>query len=98
MTRIRVISSNTWDFNLTLQISQEFSLKTQLHEAQLAKAKVEKAEITTDFNAERLQLNKSLIEAKQQIDLLISREDNLKEQVDLYAAQYNAMEKGYLLY
>ncbi len=60
----------------------------------MAKAKVEKAEMAADFNSERLQLNKSLVEAKKQIDMMMSREDNLREQVDLYEAQYNAMEKG----
>jgi len=75
-------------------ISEEFSLKSKLYEAQVAKAKVEKAEVSADFNKERLQMQKALLEAKKNIDLLLTREDNLKEQIELYANQCEAMSKG----
>ena len=55
---------------------------------------MEKAEVSADFNKERLQMQKQLLEAKKNIDLLLTREDNLKEQIELYAAQYEAMSKG----
>ena len=77
-----------------MQISEEFSLKSKLYEAQVAKAKVEKAEVSADFNKERLQMQKALLEAKKNIDLLLTREDNLKEQIELYANQCEAMSKG----
>ena len=76
------------------QITEEFRLKSQLYEAQVAKAKVEKAEVSADFNKERLQMQKQLLEAKKNIDLLLTREDNLKEQIELYANQCEAMSKG----
>ena len=65
-----------------------------MYEAQVAKAKVEKAEVSADFNKERLQMQKALLEAKKNIDLLLTREDNLKEQIELYANQCEAMSKG----
>jgi chromosome segregation ATPase len=77
-----------------LKLSEEFRLKTQLHEAQLSKAKIEKAELSADFSKERLELQRDLLEAKKNIDILLSREENLKEQVELYASQYESMAKG----
>jgi len=65
-----------------------------LYEAQLAKAKIEKAEIGADFNKERLKLQKDLLEANKNIEILISREENMKEQVELYAAQYDELVNG----
>ena len=76
------------------QISEEFNLKEQLHAAQLAKAKIEKAEIGADFNKERLKLQKDLLEANKNIEILVSREENMKEQVELYAAQYDELVNG----
>ncbi len=55
---------------------------------------MEKAELSTDFNKERLEMQKKLLEAQKNIDILLSREDNLKEQIELYASQYEAMAKG----
>jgi len=75
-------------------ISEEFRLKSQLYEAQLAKAKIEKAEIGADFNKERLKLQKDLLEANKNIEILVSREENMKEQVELYAAQYDELVNG----
>ena len=65
-----------------------------MYEAQLAKAKIEKAEIGADFNKERLKLQKDLLEANKNIEILISREENMKEQVELYAAQYDELVNG----
>lgn len=75
-------------------ISEEFRLKTQLYEAKIAKAKVEKAEMSADFNKERLEMQKCLLEAKKNMDILMTREDNMKEQIELYAAQCESMSKG----
>jgi len=80
--------------NKIANISEEFHLKTQLFEAQLAKAKIEKAELGADFNKERLILQKQLLEAKKNVEIMMSREDNLKEQIELYAAQYEDLSKG----
>ena len=76
------------------QISQEFKLKSQLYEAQIAKVKVEKAEVSADLNGERLLMQKQLLEAKKNIEILLTREDNLKEQIELYSNQYESMSKG----
>lgn len=55
------------------QLRHEFSLQIQLFEAQLAKAKLEKTEITADFNKERLELQKKVMEADEQVKKLIVR-------------------------
>jgi len=75
-------------------ITEEHRLKTELYEAQIAKAKVEKAELSADFNRERLEMQKQHLEAKKNIEILLTREDNLKEQIELYASQYESMAKG----
>ena len=67
------------------QISEEFNLKEQLHAAQLAKAKIEKAELNADFNKERLLLQKELLESKKDLEVMLQKEDNMKEQIELYA-------------
>ena len=46
---------------------QEFNLQAQLFEAQIAKAKLEKAEISADFNKERLDLQKQIMEQEAQV-------------------------------
>jgi hypothetical protein len=58
-----------------------------LYEAKLNKAKLERAEMSTDFTKERLELHKSLVEAKEHIEILLKREDNMMEQIDLYKQQ-----------
>lgn len=75
-------------------IAEEFRLKSELYEAQIAKSKIEKAEMSADFNKERLEMQKSHLEAKKNIEILLTREDNLKEQIELYASQYEQMSKG----
>ncbi len=59
----------------------------ELYEAKLNKAKLERAEMSTDFTKERLELHKSLVEAKEHIEILLKREDNMMEQIDLYKQQ-----------
>ena len=78
----------------SFQLAEEFRLKSDLYEAQIAKAKVEKAELNADFNKERLELQKQQLEAKKNIEILLTREENLKEQIELYASQYDSMVKG----
>ena len=56
----------------------------ELYEAKLTKAKLERAEMATDFTKERLELHKSLVEAKEHIDIMLKREDNMLEQIELY--------------
>jgi len=80
--------------NKIASISEEFNLKEQLHAAQLAKAKIEKAELNADFNKERLLLQKELLESKKDLEVMLQKEDNMKEQIELYAAQYNDLSKG----
>lgn len=75
-------------------IKEEFELKSQLYEAQLAKAKIEKAEQNADFNKERLLLQKELLESHKDLQVMLQKEDNMKEQIELYAAQYNDLSKG----
>ena len=60
----------------SFQIAEEFRLKSDLYEAQLAKAKVEKAELNADFNKERLELQKLQLESKKNIEILLTREEN----------------------
>ena len=60
-------------------------MKEQLHAAQLAKAKIEKAELNADFNKERLLLQKELLESKKDLEVMLQKEDNMKEQIELYA-------------
>lgn len=67
-------------------------LKMELYNAKLNKAKLEKAEMSTDFTRERLELHKSLVEAKNHIDILLSREENLMEQIDLYKSQVSELQ------
>ena len=50
--------------------------------------------MSADFNKERLEMQKQHLEAKKNIEILLSREDNLKEQIELYASQYDQMAKG----
>ena len=45
----------------------EFGLQLQLFEAQIAKAKLEKSEVTADFNKERLELQKKILEGDEQV-------------------------------
>jgi len=75
-------------------LRNEFSLQIQLFEAQLAKAKLEKTEITADFNKERLELQKKVMEADEQAMLFMKREDMLKEQIEIYQQQYSDIEKN----
>ena len=39
-------------------------------------------------------MQKKLLEAQKNIELLLTREDNLKEQVELYASQFESISKG----
>ena len=49
------------------QVRTEFGLQTKLFEAQIAKAKLEKSEVTADFNKERLELQKKIMECNEQV-------------------------------
>ena len=60
-------------------------MRSQLYDAQLAKAKIEKAELNADFNKERLLLQKELLESKKDLEVMLQKEDNMKEQIELYA-------------
>ena len=64
----------------------------ELYEAKLTKAKLERAEMSTDFTKERLELHKSLVEAKENIDILLKREENMLEQIDLYKQQASELQ------
>jgi len=72
----------------------EFSLQAQLFEAQIAKAKLEKTEVTANFNGERIELQKKILEGEQQLMLMVNRENLLKEQVELYQQQYSEVEQN----
>ena len=41
-----------------------------------------------------MELQKIQLESKKNIEILLTREDNLKEQIELYASQYDSMVKG----
>ena len=49
------------------KLRTEFGLQLQLFEAQIAKAKLEKSEVIADFNKERLELQKKIMEADQEV-------------------------------
>ena len=49
------------------QLRTEFGLQMQLFEAQIAKAKLEKSEVIADFNKERLDLQKKIMESEQEV-------------------------------
>ncbi len=49
----------------------EFELQSQLYEAQLAKAKIERAEMTAEFTREKLELHKQLLESKEENETLL---------------------------
>ena len=51
------------------QVRTEFGLQTKLFEAQIAKAKLEKSEVCADFNKERLELQKKIMEADEQVGI-----------------------------
>ena len=68
-------------------------MKEQLHAAQLAKAKIEKAELNADFNKERLLLQKELLESKKDLEVMLQKEDNMKEQIELYAGMLKSSGK-----
>jgi len=76
------------------QLRTEFGLQLQLFEAQIAKAKLEKTEVTANFNSERIGLQKQILEGDQQMMLMLNREELLKEQVELYQKQYSEVEKN----
>lgn len=76
------------------QLTKEFQLQTELYETRLSKIKIEKAEMNADFTKERLELHKTLAESRKDMDILMTREDNYKEQIELYSTQYEQLEKG----
>ena len=49
------------------RVRTEFGLQMQLFEAQIAKAKLEKAEISSEFTRERLELQKKIMESDEQV-------------------------------
>lgn len=53
------------------ELRTEFQLQTKLFEAQLAKAKLEKAEVAANFNQERLHMQKQLLEEEDKAWLYI---------------------------
>lgn len=69
------------------QVQTEQQLQQKLFEAQLAKAKIERAELNTEFTKERLEMHKQLLEASQQNEQLISKiaEGGKAEQVQTKA-------------
>lgn len=75
------------------QLRHEFSLQIQLFEAQLAKAKLEKTEITADFNKERLELQKKVMEADEQVRKLIVRKIRPRWENSLLFATINNFDK-----
>ena len=73
--------------------AEEQRLQAKLHEAQLAKAKIEKAEMNADFTKERLEFHKAMLEANEQRDDAMKQLRELKEQVDIFEKQYAEMER-----
>jgi hypothetical protein len=49
------------------ELRTEFGLQLQLFECQIAKAKLEKSEVIADFNKERLEMQKKIMEADQEV-------------------------------
>jgi len=74
--------------------TQERILELKLLEAQLAKAKIEKAEMNADFTRERLEFHKQLIDAHAQRDSAHEQLYDLGETVKLYQEQYAELEKN----
>ena len=80
-------------------LRNEFSLQIQLFEAQLAKAKLEKTEVTADFNKERLELQKKVMEADEQVRILtITKVDRGDFINSLLFARRNNFDKLYVMF
>ncbi|XP_040569474.1 beta-taxilin [Lepeophtheirus salmonis] len=72
----------------------ERSLQLQLFEAQLSKAKVERAEQTAEHTQDRLGLQQVILELREENDLYRQRERLMKEQIEIYTAQSQEVEKS----
>ncbi|CAB4064212.1 unnamed protein product [Lepeophtheirus salmonis] len=70
------------------------SLQLQLFEAQLSKAKVERAEQTAEHTQDRLGLQQVILELREENDLYRQRERLMKEQIEIYTAQSQEVEKS----
>ena len=71
-----------------------FSTQTQLYDAQMAKAKVERAEMSADFTKERLELHSQLLQARQQNEQLLAQAALFKEQLSEHSKSYDEMQKN----
>ena len=72
----------------------EFDLQSKLYEAQLAKSKIERAELNADFTKERLEMHKAMLQLNQEKDEILSNSVSAKEQLEVYQKQYEELQQG----
>ncbi|XP_059087721.1 alpha-taxilin-like isoform X2 [Tigriopus californicus] len=72
----------------------EHDLQIKLFEAQLSKAKIEKAELNANFTKERLELHKALLEARKMNEELLEQNREIKEHIEDYQKQYETLQEG----
>jgi len=89
-----LLRSHEDSINKYHSLRQEYDLQVKLFEAQLAKARLEKTEVSANFNEKRLELQKLLLESDEKVTMLMSRETNLKDQLEIYEKQWLDMEKN----
>jgi len=75
-------------------LKEEYGLQMKLYDAKLAKASLEKTEVSANANEQRLELQKMLVESDEKVTMMMGRETNLKEQLELYQSQVNEMESN----
>lgn len=75
-------------------IQHEYQLQMNLYEAKLQKAQIEKAEVSADFQQERLKLHKKLLESKEENEKILLRELSMKDELDTFKDLYKELEKN----
>ena len=62
-----LLKSHEDSVNKYTNLRTEYGLQVKLYDAQLAKAKLEKAEVSANFNEKRLELQKMLLESDEKV-------------------------------
>jgi len=75
-------------------LKEEYGLQMKLFDAKLAKAQLEKTEVSANANEQRLELQKMLLESDAKVTMMMGRETNLKDQLELYQTQVKDMESN----
>eukprot|EP00096_Caligus_rogercresseyi_P010287 TRINITY_DN3697_c0_g1_i1.p1 TRINITY_DN3697_c0_g1~~TRINITY_DN3697_c0_g1_i1.p1 ORF type:complete len:306 (+),score=93.34 TRINITY_DN3697_c0_g1_i1:295-1212(+) len=72
----------------------ERRLQIQLLEAQMSKTKIERAELTAEHTQDRLGLQQTLLELREENELYRQKERLMKEQIEIYRVQSLEVEKN----